>query len=94
MPDRKLATDVAKDQISSWILNALKCELFPREGDSLANVELPEVEHIAGSTTCRSLGDENHVITLTLTTGKVISILVKHGDYRMVLEGAEGEKAD
>jgi hypothetical protein len=87
MPDIKLTTDVAKDSIWSWILNALNCELFPREGDSISNAELPAVIKILGSSTSRSYSDENHVIALQLADGNVISVLVKNGDYRMMRKG-------
>ena len=81
MPQPKLATDVTKDQLVTWLANALKCELFPHKGDSLANVELPAFEHVDYHLATRATGDETHVITLTKADGAVFSILVKYGDY-------------
>lgn len=94
MPDLKLGTDVAKDQLFEWLLNALKCELFPKSGDSLANVGLPAISEVSGSCIARNLGDESHVIALHLTDGKVLSLLVKHGDYRMVRDRAAADLGD
>ncbi len=71
MPDLKLATDVAKDQLFEWLLNALKCELFPRSGDCLGNVGLPAITKVSGSSIARNLGDENDVIALHLADGTI-----------------------
>lgn len=81
MPQPKLATDVTKDQLAEWMANALKFELFPHEGDSIANVELPAFERVGCQLATRAAGDETHVINLTKDDGRVFSILVKYGDY-------------
>lgn len=81
MPQPKLATDVTKDHLTEWLSNALKCELFPNEGDSIGNVELPAFERVGHQLATRAAGDETHVITLTKADGQVFSILVKYGDY-------------
>lgn len=82
MPAPRLAAEVTKDQIVEWLANALKCELFPKEGDSIANRDLPAVARIGYSLKSRNMGDETHVITLEMPDEKIFSILVKHGDYR------------
>lgn len=74
----RLASDVTKDKLTEWIANALKCELFPKEGDSLANVELPAIEAVNYRLASRSEGDDTHLIGLEMADGRRFSILVRY----------------
>jgi len=80
MPAAKLATDVIKEQLSEWIYDALKCEMQPEAGDSIANRPLPDVKNLGFRARCRSESDETNAITLTTAHGKKIKILVVLGD--------------
>lgn len=77
MPVARLASDHIKDSLTQWLTNALKCELFPREGDSIANAELPDFAKIEARLATRAMGDDTHVIRAITKDGDVYSITVK-----------------
>ncbi len=77
MPPTRLASDFVKDKLTEWLSNALKCELFPRKGDSLANVELPPFERIEFRLATRNMGDDTHVIRAITEYGDVYRIKVE-----------------
>ncbi len=73
-----LASDSIKDELTRWLTNALKCELFPREGDSLANAQLPSFTNINAEHKLRTEGDETHVIKLTRPDGQIFTVSVRY----------------
>lgn len=77
MPPTRLASDFVKDKLTAWLSNALKCELFPTKGDSLANVELPPFERVEPLLASRSMGDDTHVIRAITEDGDVYRIKIE-----------------
>ncbi len=56
----------------------MKCELFPQDGDSLANVELPQFENVQFTMSSRNVVDDTHVIRLYDKNGKTYAVHVKY----------------